>query len=63
MFFKWQILPKLLVLIFLGSSGLPLMAAEKISSSAVDQGLVFALQATLTYHPAIKGKQAELDAQ
>jgi len=39
------------------------MAAEKISSSAVDQGLVFALQATLTYHPAIKGKQAELDAQ
>ncbi len=63
MFFKWQILPKLLVLIFLGSSGLPLMAAEKISSSAVDQGLVFALQATLTYHPAVKGKQAELDAQ
>jgi adhesin transport system outer membrane protein len=63
LFFKWQILPKLLVLIFLGSSGLPLMAAEKISSSAVDQGLVFALQATLTYHPALKGKQAELDAQ
>jgi len=37
----------------------PLAAAEEV----VEQGLISALRATLTHHPAVKGKHAELDAQ
>lgn len=33
------------------------------TDTGVDQGLAFALRATLTHHPAVKGKYAELDAQ
>jgi outer membrane protein, adhesin transport system len=46
---------------------LALACGSTLSSVAVgqdfDQGLVSALRATLNFHPAIKGKQAELDAQ
>ena len=46
------------LVLFWGVS-LPSMAV----SQDLDQGLTSALRATLMYHPAVKGKQAELEAQ
>lgn len=58
-------LPQLLAVIFLSATaslGMAQPVASNSEGAASEQGLVAALQATLRYHPAIKGKQAEIEA-